>query len=89
MRVAALKKPGGLENITIEERSEPIAGPGEVLVRVHATSLNYHDFVVALGGIQTPDGRVLMSDGAGEVVAGDGAIDRAPMVHVRKNGLSY
>lgn len=69
MRVAALKKPGGLENITIEERAEPIAGPGEVLVRVHATSLNYHDFVVALGGIPTPDGRVLMSDGAGEVVA--------------------
>ena len=68
MKVAALKKPGGLENIVIEERPDPKPGKGEVLMRVHASSLNYHDFIVAIGGMPADDGRILMSDGAGEVV---------------------
>lgn len=73
MKVAAVKKPGGLDKLVIENRPDPKPGPGEVLVRVRASSLNYHDFVVVLGGIPTPDGRIPMSDGAGEVVAvGDG-----------------
>ena len=67
MKRATLKKPGGLENITITDAEKPTAGPGQVLMRVHASSLNYHDFVVALGGIPTEDSRVLMSDGAGEI----------------------
>lgn len=68
MRVAAVKKSGGPGNLVIEERADPVAGPGEILVRVRASSLNYHDFVVIMGGIPTDDGRVPMSDGAGEVV---------------------
>ncbi|HRX74034.1 MAG TPA: alcohol dehydrogenase catalytic domain-containing protein, partial [Hyphomonas sp.] len=69
MKVAAVKKPGGLDKLVIEERPDPKPGPGQVLVRVRASSLNYHDFVVVLGGIPTPDGRIPMSDGACEVVA--------------------
>jgi NADPH:quinone reductase-like Zn-dependent oxidoreductase len=69
MKVAAVKKPGGLGNLVIENRPDPKPKAGEVLVRVRASSLNYHDFIVALGGIPTPDGRIPMSDGAGEVVA--------------------
>ena len=69
MKVAAVKKPGGLGNLVIENRPDPEPKAGEVLVRVRASSLNYHDFIVALGGIPTPDGRIPMSDGAGEVVA--------------------
>ncbi len=69
MKVAALKKPGGLDKIYIDERPDPVPGPGQILIRVRATSLNYHDFVVAIGGIPTPDGRILMSDGAGDVLA--------------------
>jgi len=69
MKVAAVKKPGGLGNLVIETRADPKPTAGEVLVRVRASSLNYHDFIVALGGIPTPDGRIPMSDGAGEVVA--------------------
>lgn len=73
MKVAALKAPGGLDNIVTQERADPTPGPGQVLVRVRATSLNYHDYVVAIGGIPTPDGRILMSDGAGDILAvGDG-----------------
>lgn len=69
MKVAAVKKPGGLGNLVIEDRPDPKPKAGEVLVRVLASSLNYHDFIVALGGIPTPDGRIPMSDGAGEVLA--------------------
>jgi len=69
MKVAAVKKPGGLTNLIIEDRPDPKPKAGEVLVRVRASSLNYHDFIVVLGGIPTPDGRIPMSDGAGEVVA--------------------
>ncbi|MEM1036520.1 MAG: NAD(P)-dependent alcohol dehydrogenase [Pseudomonadota bacterium] len=69
MKVAAVKKPGGPGNLVIEERPQPDLKPHQVLVRVHASSLNYHDFVVVMGGIPTDDGRIPMSDGAGEVVA--------------------
>ena len=79
MKVAAVKKPGGPGNLVIEERPDPVAGPGEVLVRVRASSLNYHDFVVVMGGIPTPDGRIPMSDGAGTVEAvGEGVTGFAP-----------
>lgn len=69
MKVAAVKKPGGPGNLVIETRDDPTPGPGEILVRVRASSLNYHDFIVVMGGIPTPDGRIPMSDGAGDVVA--------------------
>ena len=73
MKVAAVKTPGGLDKIAIEDRPTPTAGPGEILVRVRASSLNFHDFAVVGGMIRVPDGRIPMSDGAGEVVAlGDG-----------------
>ena len=69
MKVAAIQKPGGLDNILIQERPDPVAGPGEILVRVKASSLNFHDLAVATGMIPNVDGRIPMSDGAGEVVA--------------------
>jgi NADPH:quinone reductase-like Zn-dependent oxidoreductase len=48
-------------------------GFGDILVRFHASSLNYHDYAVAHGTIKTSNGRIPMSDGAGEVVElGDG-----------------
>lgn len=70
MKVAVLKSPGGVENIAIETRPDPTPGAGEVLVRVHASSLNFHDYQVIMGmsPFPVPDGRILMSDGAGEVV---------------------
>lgn len=69
MKVAAIKSPGGLDNLVIETRSDPVPGPGEILVRVHASSLNFHDFAVVTGRIPAANGRIPMSDGAGEVVA--------------------
>jgi NADPH:quinone reductase-like Zn-dependent oxidoreductase len=73
MRLVRLQSPGGLENLKLvtEDYSEP--GPGEVLVKIRACSLNFHDNMVVYGKIPVADGRVPLSDGAGEVVAvGDG-----------------
>ncbi len=69
MKVAALKAPGGLDKILIEEREKPTPKAGEILVRVRASSLNFHDFAVVAGMIRCPDGRIPMSDGAGVVEA--------------------
>src|SRR3546814_15486804 len=38
-------------------------------MRVRASSLNFHDYLVVTGVLPTDDGRIPMSDGAGEVVA--------------------
>ena len=52
-----------------ELREIPEPGPGEALVRLRATSMNYHDLVNLRGVIRGPWPRVPMSDGTGEVVA--------------------
>ena len=67
MRAIRLKAPGGLDNLTMGSAETGSVGPGQIRVRLHASSLNYHDYIVALGGIPTPDGRIPMSDGAGVV----------------------
>jgi NADPH:quinone reductase-like Zn-dependent oxidoreductase len=69
MKVIAVSSGGGLENLQIIERPDPQPGPGEIVVRWHATSLNFHDYLVGTGGIKVPEGRIPMSDGAGEVIA--------------------
>lgn len=78
MRAIRLRKPGGLERLEIGEVELPPLGSGQVRVQLHASSLNYHDYMVVTGGIPTPDGRIPMSDGAGEVVeVGDGVTEFA------------
>lgn len=64
-----LKKPGGLDNLFLDAAAAPAPGPGEISVRLHANSLNYHDYLVVKGVIQADEGRIPMSDGAGEVTA--------------------
>lgn len=68
MRLVRLNQPAGLDQLQLDHAEPRAPGPGEVMVRVHASSLNYHDYVVVTGGIPTAPGRVPMSDGAGEVV---------------------
>ncbi|MCY1288098.1 alcohol dehydrogenase [compost metagenome] len=43
--------------------------PGEIQVRIHASSLNYHDLGVVTGLVSVEDGRIPMADGAGVVTA--------------------
>ena len=68
MKAIEIKNGGGLSNLTISERNDIEPKDHEVLVKWHASSLNYHDYLVALGGIPVTDGRIPMSDGAGEIV---------------------
>ncbi|MBO6769687.1 MAG: NAD(P)-dependent alcohol dehydrogenase [Erythrobacter sp.] len=61
----------------------PAPGPGEVTVGLKASSLNYHDYAVVKGMIPTQQGRIPMSDGAGEVIAiGEGVTEFAVGDHV-------
>ncbi len=80
MKAFVVRKPGGLDRLQIAERPDPGApGPGEIRVAIHATSLNFHDLLVASGRSPAEDGRVLMSDGAGTVEAvGPGVTEFAP-----------
>ena len=60
---------GGLDKLKVMDRPEPTPQAGQVTVRWHATSLNFHDYLVAIGGIPVPAERIPMSDGAGEIIA--------------------
>ena len=84
MKAIRLEGSGGLERLTVVEMDEPGAPQeGEIQVRVHAGSLNYHDYLVALGKIPTADGLIPLSDGAGIVERiGAGVSDFAVGDHV-------
>lgn len=61
----------GIENLSPVEIEQPTAGPGEVLVRIRAVSLNYRDAMV-VSGTYNPRMKlpaIPLSDAAGEIVA--------------------
>jgi len=58
--------------LELRETDTPVPGDGQVLVRMHAASLNFRDLIVAQGaypGTSKERGLIPLSDGAGEVVA--------------------
>ena len=62
----------GFDKLYMEELPDPTPGPGEVLVQMHAWSINYRDFAVAAGKyfggvLKAP--AIPLSDGAGVVAA--------------------
>ncbi|MCP5182086.1 MAG: NAD(P)-dependent alcohol dehydrogenase [Pseudomonadales bacterium] len=64
---------GGISGLKLVDAADPEPGPGEVLVLMHASSLNYRDLVTVRQAGATTPGLVPNSCGAGEVVAvGDG-----------------
>ncbi len=77
MKAIQLKSPAGLDNLTLADIADAAApAAGEISVRLRASSLNYHDYAVVMGMIPSADGRIPMSDGAGEVTAvGAGVTD--------------
>jgi NADPH:quinone reductase-like Zn-dependent oxidoreductase len=68
MQQIQLAQPGGLKNLKLTEVEVPKPKDHQVLVRVQASSLNYHDLLVALGKIPTDHNRVPLSDCGGEIV---------------------
>jgi NADPH:quinone reductase-like Zn-dependent oxidoreductase len=79
MRAIKLKRPGGLDNLVSVEIEPTEPQCGEIRIRNHASSLNFHDYVVAIGLLAVDDGRIPMSDGAGIVEAvGPGVTEFQP-----------
>jgi NADPH:quinone reductase-like Zn-dependent oxidoreductase len=80
MRALVVAEPWGLDRIQVVEAPDPAPGPGEVLVRMRAVSLNYRDLLMvqgmyargpASGGPITP-----FSDGCGIVEAVGAGVTR-------------
>jgi len=78
MQAMKLSAPGGIDKLHLADIEPRAPGFGEVQVRIHATSLNFHDYAVVTGLLPTDDGRIPMSDGAGVVTAvGEGVTEFA------------
>ena len=70
MRVFQVEGDWGMDHLKLSQRPEPQAGPGQVLVRMKASSLNYRDLVVPERGYGSFTGTlplIPVSDGAGVV----------------------
>lgn len=69
MKAYVVQEPFGIEALTLIERPVPQPGPGQVLVRMRAVSLNYRDLLVIRGVWRPVEPRIPASDGVGVVVA--------------------
>lgn len=56
MKAAFFKEHGGAEKILYDDYRDPVAGPGEVLVRVRACGLNHVDMLLLDGRFPPPEG---------------------------------
>ena len=84
MRAMSVGSPASIDSLELVNLPEPQRpGPGEILVRILANSLNYKDYLVGTGVLPVPAGRIPMSDAGGEVVAvGEGVTDLVAGDHV-------
>lgn len=71
MKIYRLQKTGSIDDLVLCEEPTPQPGPGEVLVNIKATSLNFRDLTIVNGWSPFPleAGRVQLSDAAGVVEA--------------------
>src|SRR5437762_12459762 len=69
MKAVVFAKHGGPEVLEYEDVPEPNAGPGEVLIKVQATSINHIVIFLRRGmpGIKVPLPKIVGSDAAGIV----------------------
>lgn len=82
MRVMQIEGDWGIENLRAGVRPDPQPGPGEVLLRMRAASLNYRDLVVLERGYGNFTGTlplIPLSDGVGEVVALGAGVNRVAL----------
>ena len=72
MKAVVLREHGGNDKLTLEtDFPDPVAGEGDVVVRVGASSLNYHDVFTRRGmpGIKIAMPAIMGLDVAGEIAA--------------------
>jgi NADPH:quinone reductase len=85
MRAIVVKELGGHEVLIVEERDDPKAGPGQIVVRVAAVGVNFMDVYqrTGVGNYKTPTPYTPGAEGAGTVLAvGEGVTDFAVGDHV-------
>lgn len=60
---------GGIASLRLVQRPDPVAGPGEIVVRVTAAGLNYRDLMILRGayGTDLPETRIPLTDGVGVI----------------------
>ncbi len=78
MKTWLLQSALGIDNLTLADRPDPKPGPGQVLLKMRAFSLNYRDLLV-VKGLYNPKLKLPMvplSDGVGEVVALGSGVSR-------------
>ena len=68
-RILQIKKNGGFDSLFISTREIPSINDDQILVKIKASSLNYHDYAVVSGMWGPEEDRIPMSDGAGEIIA--------------------
>ena len=81
MRALNVTAPWGLDAIQVAEMPDPVAGPGQVLVRMKAVSLNYRDLLMVngmygRGSAGTKDVITPFSDGCGVIEAVGAGVTR-------------
>ena len=82
MRVMEMRDGWGLEHIKPGTRPERKPGPGEVLIKMAAASVNYRDFVMTRRGYGPLSGQlplIPLSDGAGTVVETGPSVTRVKL----------
>ena len=80
MKVFQIQDDWSFDNLKLATRPDPKPGPGQVLLRMKASSLNYRDLVVPLRGYGSHTGNlplIPISDGVGEVVEVGTGVTRA------------
>lgn len=77
-RAFGMQKTTGIDGLVQSDLPVPVPSPGEVLVHVHASSLNYRDVIILEGNyyMPIPSGRIPLSDGAGEIAAVGAGVTR-------------
>jgi len=69
VQAVRIHEDGGPDVLVLEEVADPVAAPGEVLVRLRASALNHLDVWIRKGLPSVPKPRILGADGAGVVEA--------------------
>jgi zinc-binding alcohol dehydrogenase/oxidoreductase len=65
VKAVRIHEDGGPEVLVLEDVPDPSPGPGEVLIRLHASALNHLDVWIRKGLPSVPKPRILGADGAG------------------------
>lgn len=78
MKVVEIRESFRGGSLQVVERPEPVPGPGQVVLKMKAFSINYRELLVVngVGRWRPPLGRVPVSDGVGLVVAAGTGVSR-------------